>query len=524
MPNNIIIAKNFLEGFLAKGKKTVVDSVWDFLSSIKLAVVLFSLISLTSIIGTVLEQQAAPEKNIKIIGKLFGQSLALPIYSAFESLGFLDMYSSWWFVSILLLFGVNILVCSLDRFPAVWKVVKEPIKPLAEEHFGAVPIKREFTLKGGREKAVEALMGKSGLKFREREGQMLWERGRFSRLGVFVSHISIITILAGAIVGIFLGFKGMLNIPEGATYPFAFMRVKLTGEEVRERGLILEAIQRAEGSLPRAASILGAPERQLEARMKKLGIAPLGFSLRCDDFEVSFYGASEMPKDYSSTLTVIDGGREVLRKVIEVNDPLKYKGITFYQSSYGLLDEANDVEFKIKGTSAAGTSEAIRVHSGEKFLIPGTAMAVSVISWSPSISFDTGGKAFTSSRFMNNPAVQVEITEGGKTYTKWLLRRYPETWRLEGGHIVELQDIWGAQYTGLQVRRDPGVWVVYLGCIVLSIGLFVAFFSSHRRIWVRLVPEKGGTKVVMAATANKNPESFERKVDKIISLVRAGGK
>ena len=39
-------------------------------------------------------------------------------------------------------------------------------------------------------------------------------------------------------------------------------------------------------------------------------------------------------------------------------------------------------------------------------------------------------------------------------------------------------------YTGLQVTRDPGVWVVYSGFILMIIGCYVTFFMSHQRIVV----------------------------------------
>ena len=82
--------------------------------------------------------------------------------------------------------------------------------------------------------------------------------------------------------------------------------------------------------------------------------------------------------------------------------------------------------------------------------------------------------------------------------------------------VVEFKDLWGAQYTGLQVRKDPGVWIVYLGCIVMSIGLYAAFFMSHARIWVSLKDEKGSIKVTIAASTNKNKIAFEQKIDKLI--------
>ncbi|MCC6346592.1 MAG: cytochrome c biogenesis protein ResB, partial [Nitrospirales bacterium] len=71
--------------------------------------------------------------------------------------------------------------------------------------------------------------------------------------------------------------------------------------------------------------------------------------------------------------------------------------------------------------------------------------------------------------------------------------------------------------TGLQVRKDPGVWIVYLGCIVMGIGLYASFFMHHARVWVRLREEKGGTSVSLAASTNKNKLAFEQKMDKYIS-------
>jgi cytochrome c biogenesis protein len=121
---------------------------------------------------------------------------------------------------------------------------------------------------------------------------------------------------------------------------------------------------------------------------------------------------------------------------------------------------------------------------------------------------------------MNNPAVLIGFSEGGKNlFSGWLLKRHPETWQLPNGHRVEFLDYWGVEYTGLQVRKDPGVWVVYLGCITISIGLFMAFFMSHRRIWVKLTEEKNTTRIVIGAIAHKNRAAFERTIDKIVSIL-----
>lgn len=262
---------------------------------------------ITSIIGTIIEQNAEPERNVKLLAKFFGQSAAPTVFGIFDSLGFMDMYHSWWFVTILLLLASNLIVCSIDRLPKIMKLVKEPVKPLSEEHFKGFGIKKEVILKGKPEKTREVVAGiikkAAGFNLAEvRKGhgfQLYSQKGNYTRLGVYITHFSIVIILIGAIIGIFFGFKGFLNLPEGMVSDVVYTR---NGQE-----------------------------------------RPLGFRIRCDEFNVDFYANLDMPKEYKSWLTIIKDGKEVMKKEIKVNEPLKYEGITFYQSSYGLVPSGGNI-------------------------------------------------------------------------------------------------------------------------------------------------------------------------------------
>ena len=77
------------------------------------------------------------------------------------------------------------------------------------------------------------------------------------------------------------------------------------------------------------------------------------------------------------------------------------------------------------------------------------------------------------------------------------------------------------QYTGLQVVHDPGVWLIWVACTVMVIGIYFAFFVSHRRVWVRLREEGGATAVTLAGNANKNRESFAEAFGKLGDRVQA---
>ena len=77
--------------------------------------------------------------------------------------------------------------------------------------------------------------------------------------------------------------------------------------------------------------------------------------------------------------------------------------------------------------------------------------------------------------------------------------------------------------TGLQVAKDPGVWIVYFGCGLMMVGLYMAFFMSHRRIWLYCSTDNAGDRLVLAGSANKNKQAFgktltelEQGIDKAI--------
>ncbi len=509
-------------------KKSVTDRIWGSFASVKFAIVIFSLIALTSVIGTILEQRAEPARNIMILSKIFGESLAPTVYKVFDSLGFMDMYHSWWFMGLLIIFSANLIICSLDRLPRILKLAKEPIQPITAERLETIGIRREVSIKGKPEKVKDVVTGAIkaiGFNYaeaREERGYQFYsQKGSYTRLGVYITHLSIILILLGALIGISFGFKGFVNIPEGRSYPFAFFdSVPLSPMEEQERERILHALEASGGNISNAISFLGIKEGELREKLQRYGIRPLSFSVRCDDFEVEFYENSQMPKEYMSWLTVIENGKEVMRKAIEVNDPLTYKGITFYQANYGMIPRAPGL-IVLKVTSKSGESEIKRLNPNETFTIPGTKTEGTVRDFSPALSFDQQGKAFTFSEMMNNPAVFIDFREEGKEkYAGWILKRYPETWKTPEGHTVQFIDFWGIQYTGLQVRKDPGVWLVYLGSFIMTIGLFTAFFMSHRKLWVRIVEDKGNTRVSIGALANKNRTGFERKIDKMVLLLR----
>ena len=193
---------------------------------------------------------------------------------------------------------------------------------------------------------------------------------------------------------------------------------------------------------------------------------------------------------------VLENGQEVLKKTIEVNDPLSYKGLTFYQSSYG---PAGDPSFTFRVRErATGETVEVEARQGRHIPLP-------------------GGRSFAVNQFTPNydrfgPAAQIHVNaaDGSHGTPFIVLKSFPEFDERRGGdYIFTLLDHQQRYYTGLQVAKDPGVEVVWLGCFLMVVGSLVAFFVSHRRLWVSIRHEGTTSQIRVAGSAHRNQPGFE---------------
>jgi len=443
---------------LATNERSFVQLVWDFFCSLKLTMSLLISLALTSIIGTILPQGQLPPEYVAQTS-----AMKLEIYS---KLGFFDMYHSWWFITLLYVFSLNLISCSIKRLPHVFKFISEPMLVMAESMKNSFSQKKEITFSATTDKAKELLTQFLSNEFSapvitEHNGELhlFSQKSAWSRLGVYVVHLSILVIFVGAILGSLLGFKGFVNIQEGES----ISKVTISsGKEI-----------------------------------------DLGYALRLEQFTVERYNTGA-PKEFKSILTVLENGKPVPDytnvKVI-VNDPLTFKKITFYQSSYGQANEGSEHFFTMKPRTG-GVAEKFAVAVGGQ------------ISLKDGSSFKLLEVAEEVRQFMpefSGPAARVEVSFKGKApQTFIVLKNYPEMNAQRGDDLIFGYEGTNARmYTGLQFAKDPGVEIVWLGCTLMVIGLFIAFFMSHKRVWI--VVTKGHAR--MYGNASKNHAAFGMQFD-----------
>jgi len=237
----------------------------------------------------------------------------------------------------------------------------------------------------------------------------------------------------------------------------------------------------------------------------------LGFALRCEQFSVALY-KNGAPKEFKSILTVLENGRplpDYTNVRVIVNDPLTYKGITFYQSSYG---NAGDYFFTVSSPDGKNAMP-VTLNRNESATLP-DGSTMHIVEETDDVS------KFVPD--LTGPAVQVEMhTPQGGTEKVIVYANHPVLnikYALEHklGVVLQYKGSQKKMFTGLQVAKDPGVWIVWLGCALMVVGIYGAFLMSHRRIWIRL--QNGH--VVMGGNASKNQASFEQYFEQLAKKLK----
>jgi cytochrome c biogenesis protein len=448
-----------------KRAQSPIDRVWDFLISLKLAITVLILLAAASIFGTVIEQNQPIEKYQQVYEDW--------LIRLFQATNMFDMYHAWWFLLLMVLFTINLTCCTLDRLPRVLKVVRNP-KTIFDEGFEkslslAGRWRKKGTVAEWSGKYAAALTSTFAAPRVTNEGETVHlyaEKGMISRFGVYVTHLSIIFVFLGAIIGNVIGYKGFLGLPIGDAAQFIPIR---NGSELKD----------------------------------------VGFKIRCNNFWVEYYqdqfgNPTGQPKEYASDLSVVENGQVVLKKKIVVNDPLRYKGVWFYQSSYGQDKPSARMQLRRADNSAPPQTFHLLFQRGEAYGDPGLGI-VRILDFQD--NFEGKGQA-----------ILVQIDKPGKPpVQEWLPAADPEADRKRGdAFVLSLMGAENVTYTGLQVAHDPGVNVVWVGCTLMVIGIMIAFFMSHQRVWVRLSPApEGKIDVAVGGAATRNRLAFEKIFEKI---------
>lgn len=433
------------------------QGVWKSLASVKLAIIVLILIAVGSIAGTILPQGQSAE---------FYQHKYQGAAKLIDLLQLDNVYSSVWFLALLALLAINLIVCSIDRFPSAWKRANNWPDP---DKLKVPNLRTKATLTSPKNPAealegAKEIFGGRGRLIQRIEtdgsgGALFSQTGRYSVMGPYVVHLAILVFFVAGLASIGWGIQGFVTIHEGETVT----KVNLsTGQEME-----------------------------------------LGYGVRLDKFIFKTYDTGA-PEHFQSDLSFIKDGKVVKRAKVVVNGPANFGKLTFYQSNYG---ESLGSWVRVELKPESGEPKILRLPVGKHVDLDGVGR-LEVLNFVDNI------------RGMG-PGIRLGYIPPGKEQGEafWILSRPPYQMRRNAKEVFRLVDFESIPYTGLQANYDPGVWFIWIGSSLMIIGLGWSFFYNHRRYWLAVEPDGSGSRIILAGSTNRNQPSFENDFAKLVDRI-----
>ena len=436
-----------LSSWLSVPKRFFRRELVPFLGDLRLAIALLLAIAVFSISGTVIEQGQSPafyQSNYPESPALFG----FLTWKVIQVVGLDHVYRTWWFLALLVLFGSSLTACTFThQFPALtaarrWKFYKTP------RQFEKLALSAQVD-EANLNQLEELLQKRRYLVFRE--GNTLYARkGLMGKIGPILVHASMLIILAGSILGAMTGFMAQEIIPSGETFQV---------------------------------------QNIIDAGPFSMSQIPKDWAVHVNRFWIDYKPDGTIDQFYSD-LSVIDReGQERDRQTIHVNKPLRYRGVTMYQTDWGVaavqVQLNNSPIFQLP-MALLNTGGGPRLWGTWIPTKPDLSEGVSLLAQDLQgtlLLYDMEGKLMTSLR----PGMETPVN----------------------GVTLKIKKVIGS--TGLQIKADPGIPMVYLGFGLLMLGVMMSYVS-HSQVWALEQDEE----LYVGGKTNRAQVTFEREVIDIL--------
>jgi len=418
------------------------------LGNLRLAIILLLFIALISSLGTIIEQ----EKTISFYETNYpiSNSIAGFINSDFILFFGLDhVYTANWFLTLLFLFGGSLLSCTLSRqipslkLARLWKFFK------SENKTNKMGI--SFTLSNGSLSQFSYLLRQRQYNVIQQGSYIYAYKGLVGKIGPILVHLSIICILVGSVLGSLTGFMLQELIPKGEL--FHLQNIISSGS---------------------------------------LSYIPQNFEGYISDFNIA-YNDQGMVDQFYSEIDILDNDLQIKKeKIIFVNEPLRYSGVTFYQTDWSIvslkftLNNRENFEIFLREVNGESNSRfwigSLESEAKSKILV---------------VLQDLTGKYLL---YDSEKKLLGQSEIGHKIF-------------FNGNHL-RLNKILPS--TGLQIKSDPGIPLVYTGFFFLIFSVLISY-TSYFQIWI----VKKQNKVYVYGDTNRAIYFFEKSILEIINNLQS---
>jgi cytochrome c biogenesis protein len=340
-------------GIEIKTRRSSFADTVELIASMRFAISLLMILAIAAIIGTVMQQGQPMTNYINQFGPFW--------FEVFDKLGLYTVYSTWWFLLILAFLIVSTSLCIARNAPKMMRDMRSWRDSVREESLRNFHHKTEWTaplapLPLATQTAHRLENAGYKVKLVDKAGGVLVaaKKGAGNKFGYIFAHTAIIVILVG----------GLLD----SDFPIRFQQWFMGKTPYMGGGMIAEIP-------PQHRLGLGNPSFRgntmiPEGQSSNTAIIPQGngvlvqelpFTVHLKKFIIDFYSTG-MPKLFASEVTIRDNETgKTFDGTIKVNEPLIYRGVALYQSSF----EDGGSKLKLTGWPMGGNAAASFQVAGE---------------------------------------------------------------------------------------------------------------------------------------------------------------
>ncbi|RLQ95052.1 cytochrome c biogenesis protein ResB [Falsibacillus albus] len=471
---------------------SIIDKIWNFFSSVKVGIWLIVVTLIASAVGTILPQQMYIPPSVdpaSYYADTYGWA-----GKVYYTLGFNNLYGSWWYLILIASIGISLVICSLDRVIPLYKALK---KQRVTRHEGFLKRQRVFGTSQIEKSDDEFIRVKEKLKekryqIREENGNILAEKGRFSRWGPYINHIGLIIFLIGAMMRFIPGMyvDKVLWIREGE-------RKVLPGTHEQYY-------------LKNDKFILQTYDKQKDSAVFNEAIDRVGTIAK------NYQSNVELFKREKGELPGEENLKKIKSKKIKVNQPLTFDHYAVYQVDFKMNEfQAMSFDLMNKDTGKKFGKIKVDLFNPKDSYDLGGGHKIELMGYYPDFSgFSKSGEPKTKSPVPNNPAflfnmITPEHPKGEVSFVA--IKQNVEPFG-NNEYKMSFAGLDTRNVSALAVKKDLTLWVIALGGIIFMIGVAQGAYWNHRRIWL----QRKGQKVILAAHTNKNWYGLKKDISYVI--------
>jgi len=482
-----------------------IDRVWNFFSSVKIAIYLIILTFLSAMLGTVYPQENS-FVNVTDFAKYYEENYGA-LGLIYYRLGLSHTYESWWFIGLLVMIGTSLVICSLDRVLPLYRALN---KQQIRKHLQFI-LRQKTVYKGmisgdteDWSKQFGDALKKKGYRVHRDGTALLAEKNRFSRWGPYINHIGLILFLLAILARSLPGFQmdEYITIADGDT-----VQIEGTNYFVKNEKFTIEFYK----------------DEELPDKLKGTARAKL-FETKAVLYECTLNCNDPLKEPVLEELKTHD---------IIVNAPLKYKDLKLFQYDFNLTPRLNAVHPVIINKETGETFGPFDLPMKDSALKHEVGpYTLELIENYMEFSIDANGDPVSLSRDPNAPAFVFHVrgpglAENGEPYIYFPMQKDKEIFQQDrlNGKLASKLEIsvngmdnvnFSEASTYLNVRMDKALKYVWIGAFFSMLGLLMGSYWQHRRIWIRI--DEG--ELSLGSHTNKN--WYGMRSDVAWALAKAG--